>query len=98
MTAVTMDMVGGMGEIVLTQGDRGSPFDDISCRELCNVANRVSEDDAIRAVLIRAEGRLFSVGVDLEWLTASVHRVPLLLKQATSDLHIGDLQAGAIRR
>ena len=88
MTAVTLDIVGGVGEIVLTQGDRGNPFDDIFCRELCDVANRVSEDDAIRAVLIRAEGRFFSVGADLKWLTADVDRVPLLLKQATSDLHM----------
>lgn len=88
MTAVTLTVADGIGEIVLTEGDRGNPFDDVFCRELCDVANHASEDDAIRAILIRAEGRFFSVGADLKWLGADPDRMPLLLKQATADLHM----------
>lgn len=88
MTAVTLTVANGIGEIVLAEGERGNPFDDVFCRDLCDVANRASEDDSIRAILIRADGRFFSVGADLKWLGADVDRLPLLLKQATADLHM----------
>ncbi|MDB5577841.1 MAG: Enoyl-CoA hydratase/isomerase [Bradyrhizobium sp.] len=86
--AVELHVTDGIGEIVLTQGERGNPFDGAFCRELCDVANRASEDRRIRAILIRAEGRYFSVGADLKWLGRDRASLPLLLKQATADLHM----------
>lgn len=88
MSAVELHVADGVGEIILTQGARGNPFDDVFCRELCDVANRASEDRRIRAILIRAEGRYFSVGADLKWLGRDREALPLLLKQATADLHM----------
>jgi 2-(1,2-epoxy-1,2-dihydrophenyl)acetyl-CoA isomerase len=88
VSAVTFTVADGIGEIVLTQPERGNPFDDVFCRELCDAANAASEDDRVRAILIRAEGKYFSVGADLKWLGADRAGLPLLLKQATADLHI----------
>lgn len=88
MTAVRLTLENGVAEITLRQGARGNPFDDVFCRELCDVANQISEDDRVRAILIRAEGRYFSVGADLKWLGADLDRLPLLLKGATADLHM----------
>ena len=88
MSAVELHVADGIGEIVLNEPTRGNPFDDIFCRELCDVANRASEDRHVRAILIRAEGKYFSVGADLKWLGRDREALPLLLKQATADLHM----------
>jgi len=88
MSAVELRIADHIGEIVLNEPQRGNPFDDIFCRELCDAANRASEDPSIRAILIRAEGPYFSVGADLKWLGRDRAALPLLLKQATADLHM----------
>lgn len=88
MSAVELHVADDIGEIVLNKPARGNPFDDNFCRELCDVANRASEDRRVRAILIRAEGRYFSVGADLKWLGNDRAALPLLLKQATADLHM----------
>jgi 2-(1,2-epoxy-1,2-dihydrophenyl)acetyl-CoA isomerase len=88
MSAVELHVADGIGEIVLNEPARGNPFDDVFCRDLCDAANRASEDRRVRAILIRAEGKYFSVGADLKWLGRDRDELPLLLKQATADLHM----------
>lgn len=88
MSAVELHVADGIGEIVLNEPARGNPFDDVFCRDLCDAANRASEDRRVRAILIRAEGKYFSVGADLKWLGRDRDALPLLLKQATADLHM----------
>ena len=86
--SVTVMVEGGIAEVVLSQPDRGNPFDDRFCRELRDAANDCSEDDRVRAILIRAEGRYFSVGADIKWLGQDKAGMPRQLKGATSDLHM----------
>lgn len=86
--AVTLTVADGIAEIVLAEPERGNPFDDVFCRALKDAANACSEDDRVRAILIRAEGKYFSVGADLKWLGRDRAALPLLLKSATSDLHM----------
>lgn len=86
--AVRLDRTGAVAELVLDEPERGNPFDAALCAELCDAANRVSEDRDVRAVLIRAEGRYFSVGADLKWLGADLDALPLALQRATADLHM----------
>lgn len=86
--AVELEILGGVGHVVLSQPDRGNPFDERFCSELCDASIECDENPAVRAVLIRAEGKYFSVGADLKWLGASRERLPYLLKKATSDLHM----------
>ncbi|MDB5682276.1 MAG: Enoyl-CoA hydratase/isomerase [Sphingomonas bacterium] len=88
MSVVELHVADGIGEIVLNEPARGNPFDDVFCRDLCDAANRASEDRRVRAILIRAEGKYFSVGADLKWLGRDRDALPLLLKQATADLHM----------
>ncbi|CAN5429287.1 hypothetical protein BH10PSE12_BH10PSE12_37120 [soil metagenome] len=52
------------------------------------MANLCSENDRVRAILIRAEGRYFSVGADLKWLGTDCKAMPGQLKAATADLHM----------
>ena len=88
MAAITVTVEGAVAEVVLSQPERGNPFDGDFCRELKEAANACSEDDRVRAILIRAEGRYFSVGADLKWLGSDRAAMPGLLKSATSDLHM----------
>lgn len=88
MAAITVTVADAVAEVVLSQPERGNPFDGDFCRELKDAANACSEDDRVRAILIRAEGKYFSVGADLKWLGADRAAMPGLLKTATSDLHM----------
>lgn len=88
MAAITVTVADAVAEVVLSQPERGNPFDGDFCRELKEAANACSEDDRVRAILIRAEGKYFSVGADLKWLGADRAAMPGLLKSATSDLHM----------
>lgn len=87
--SVELHIKDGVAEVVLAQAERGNPFDEQFCDELCNAANECSENPAVRAILIRAEGRFFSVGADLKWLGSGDRELmPRRLKKATSDLHM----------
>ncbi|HEX5805377.1 MAG TPA: enoyl-CoA hydratase/isomerase family protein [Macromonas sp.] len=86
--AIRLDIANNVAEVVLSQPERGNPFDDHFCARLCDIANDCSENRDVRAVLIRAEGKYFSVGADLKWLGKDRAYMPRLLKGATSDLHM----------
>jgi 2-(1,2-epoxy-1,2-dihydrophenyl)acetyl-CoA isomerase len=86
--AVVVHIRDAVAEVVLDQAERGNPFDDRFCSDLCDAANACSEDDRVRAILIRAEGRYFSVGADIKWLGADRKAMPGQLKAATANLHM----------
>jgi 2-(1,2-epoxy-1,2-dihydrophenyl)acetyl-CoA isomerase len=86
--SITLEVVNNVGHVTLNQPERGNPFDDVFCSELCDIAIECDENPEIRAVLIRARGKYFSVGADLKWLGADRERLPYLLKSATSNLHM----------
>ena len=77
----------GLAHIVLNQPDRGNPIDGAFCREFNLGMAELSERDDVRAVLISARGKLFSVGGDLIALAASGDKLPQTVKIWTSDLH-----------
>ncbi|MDX9788020.1 MAG: enoyl-CoA hydratase-related protein [Desulfobacterales bacterium] len=87
-TAVRLDIKGGIAEVVLVQAKRGNPLDENLCGDLCDVANECSENPGVRAVLIRADGKYFSVGADLKWFGRDRVSLPLMLKRANSKLHM----------
>ncbi len=86
--AVSFELVDGVGQVTLTQPQRGNPFDIAFCAELCEVAIECDENPQVRAVLIRAQGKYFSVGADLKWLGADRDQLSRRLKAATADLHM----------
>src|ERR1700733_5367653 len=77
----------GLAHIMLNQPDRGNPIDGAFCREFNLAMAELSERDDVRAVLISARGKLFSVGGDLIALAASGDKLPQTVKIWTSDLH-----------
>src|SRR5437016_14490318 len=86
--AVELEMDGGVAHVTFAQSERGNPFDQQFCSELCEVAIECDENPGVRAVIIRAAGRYFSVGADLKWLGQERDSLPRHLKSATADLHM----------
>src|SRR6267154_3819790 len=78
---------GGLAHVVLNQPDRGNPIDGDFCREFSLGMAEISERDDVRAVLISARGKLFSVGGDLVALAGQAKALPATIKTWTGDLH-----------
>ena len=89
MDAFTFECVEGIARIRLVQGERGNPFDQTFTSELSLIASECIRRPDIRAVLIEAEGRFFSVGGDLQTLGASREALKSFIETGTAGLHIG---------
>ncbi len=79
----------GVARLTFTQVERGNPIDGTFCSEFCDVANELSCDEGVRAVLIRAEGKAFSYGGDIEMFLRQLDELPVMIKRWTADLHMG---------
>jgi 2-(1,2-epoxy-1,2-dihydrophenyl)acetyl-CoA isomerase len=77
----------GLAHIVLDQPERGNPIDGEFCREFGFCIAELSERDDVRAVLLSARGRLFSVGGDLMSLVKQGDALPTTIKAWTAHLH-----------
>lgn len=81
------DLDEGLARITLTQPDRGNPMDRAFVRDLRDLAIRLTADHRVRAILIAAEGRFFSVGGDITLMADDPERLPQLVLELTADLH-----------
>ena len=83
---------GGAARITLTAADRGNPLDPHMAEELLRAVRRARADDA-RVVVLRSEGRAFSVGGDVGAFAAAddpeqlVDDLAETLHRTISDLH-----------
>lgn len=77
----------GLAHIVLDQPERGNPIDGEFCREFSLCVAELSERSDVRAVLLSARGRLFSVGGDLMSLVKEGDALPMTIKAWTAHLH-----------
>ena len=78
----------GLANIVLDQPARGNPIDGEFCREFGLAIAELSERADVRAVLLSARGRLFSVGGDLMSLVKQGDALPGTIKAWTADIHV----------
>jgi 2-(1,2-epoxy-1,2-dihydrophenyl)acetyl-CoA isomerase len=76
-----------LAHIILNQPERGNPIDGDLCREFSLCIAELSERADVRAVLLSARGRLFSVGGDLKSLIKQGDALPIMIKAWTADLH-----------
>ncbi len=81
MTArIRTDIAGGVGRIALARPEKRNALDAQAVHELVDALMEFEGDDAVRAVLLRADGDDFCAGVDLDALAlmldanAEVHR------------------------
>jgi 2-(1,2-epoxy-1,2-dihydrophenyl)acetyl-CoA isomerase len=77
----------GLAHIALNKPERGNPIDGEFCREFGLCIAELSEHTDVRAVLLSARGRLFSVGGDLTSLVKEGDALPRTIKARTADLH-----------
>lgn len=86
-TSFICDIGLGLAHITFNQPDRGNPVDGDFCREFSFAMAELSERDDVRAVLISARGKLFSVGGDIAAFERQGTGLPAMIKHWTADLH-----------
>jgi 2-(1,2-epoxy-1,2-dihydrophenyl)acetyl-CoA isomerase len=92
VSAIRYELDGGAARITLAAPDRGNSLDPGTAEELQEAVRRARHDDA-RVVVLRGEGRTFSVGGDVGSFAAADDRERLIddlaetLHRTISDLH-----------
>src|SRR5271155_3638432 len=89
LTAFAFEVKEHVAHITMNQPERGNPFDRRFAEEFDWLATECTVRADVRAVLIDAAGRFFSVGGDLNALSKSRENLARFVSVATSDLHMG---------
>jgi 2-(1,2-epoxy-1,2-dihydrophenyl)acetyl-CoA isomerase len=89
LTAFAFEVVDGVAHVTMNQPERGNPFDQDFAADFDRLATECTVREDVRAVLIDAKGRFFSVGGDLNALTRSREDLARFVSGATSNLHMG---------
>lgn len=58
----------GIATLTLDRAERHNAFDDGLIGELLEALQRLASDDSVRVVVLRAAGKSFSAGADLNWM------------------------------
>jgi methylglutaconyl-CoA hydratase len=58
----------GVATVTLNRADVHNAFNDAVIADLTDALCRLGDDDKVRAVVLRAEGKSFSAGADLGWM------------------------------
>lgn len=77
----------GVAYITLNREDAANAINLEMGRDLMLAALRCDEDPGVRAVLIRAQGKIFCAGGDLGSFSSAGEGMPRLLKELTTYLH-----------
>ncbi|TVO63498.1 enoyl-CoA hydratase/isomerase family protein [Denitromonas ohlonensis] len=91
MTFESIDMVmdDGLARVTLNQAEQGNPFNATLCREWLELANALASERTLRAILITARGKYFSVGGDIRMFTRNLDVLPERIREWTGTLHAG---------
>lgn len=87
--AIQLEIIEGIAHVVLDQPELGNPFNDRFCSDMCRIANALSASREARAVLLRANGRFFSVGGDIGMFVQHLDELPVQIRNWTASLHMG---------
>jgi 2-(1,2-epoxy-1,2-dihydrophenyl)acetyl-CoA isomerase len=87
MQSLTCTIHDGLAEVTLNQAERGNPIDGTFAREFRDLAIDLSNRRDVRAVLMLASGRFFSVGGDIKNFITDRTALPRIIKAWTADLH-----------
>lgn len=83
----SLEIAEGIARLTLNDPARGNPIDGPFCRSLCEAAIQLSEDPAVRCLMVSAEGNMFSFGGDITALLDDLDGLPLNIKRWTTTLH-----------
>jgi 2-(1,2-epoxy-1,2-dihydrophenyl)acetyl-CoA isomerase len=87
--SLQLDVDDGVASLTLNQPELGNPFNAAFCRELGEVANEIAGRREIRAVLLQARGKHFSVGGDIKMFSENLDVLPAQIREWVSGLHLG---------
>lgn len=79
----------GLAKLTFSNAAKGNPIDGVLCAEIDEAAILLSEDRSVRAVLITAQGKNFSVGGDIGSFLGDLDGLPKNIKRWTTTLHSG---------
>jgi methylglutaconyl-CoA hydratase len=58
----------GIATITLNRAEQHNAFDDVMIAELNQALDTINEDEKVRLLILRAAGKSFSAGADLNWM------------------------------
>ncbi|MGQ0619599.1 MAG: enoyl-CoA hydratase/isomerase family protein [Panacagrimonas sp.] len=87
--SLTLDVSEGLARVTLNQPDTGNPIDGKFCVEWLGLSNELAGRKDVRAVLITAKGRFFSVGGDISAMVRKIDTLPDVIREWTGKLHMG---------
>lgn len=87
--SIDLSVSDGLARLVLNQPKLGNPFNAEFCSEWAQVANELSERKDVRAILITAAGKFFSVGGDIHMFSRHLDALPAKIREWTVGLHMG---------
>lgn len=86
-TQLRLTVADGIARLTFTDAARGNPIDALLCAEICEAAIRLSDDPAVRCVLLTAEGKAFSYGGDIFSFVDELDALSRNIKRWTTTLH-----------
>src|SRR5690625_7781617 len=86
---IRIDVEDGLAHCVLNAPEKGNPLDAIFCPEFGQAANELATRSDIRAILLRAEGRFFSVGGGIELFSRHLYAASSEALKGTYVLYMG---------
>lgn len=90
MNSIKLELApSGVATLTLTEGARGNPIDGVFVVDFKQAVMQLYDMPGLRAVLLRAEGKNFSVGGDLKSLVQQVDKLPSMVRDWTGNLHMG---------
>lgn len=87
--SIDLSVADGLARLVLNQPEIGNPFNAEFCAEWAQVANELSGRKDVRAVLITAAGKFFTVGGDINMFSKNLDVLPDKIREWTGGLHMG---------
>lgn len=58
----------GVASLILNRPEKHNAFDDVLIADLLQFLDNIEHDDSIRVLALRAAGKSFSAGADLDWM------------------------------
>ncbi|WP_420467707.1 enoyl-CoA hydratase/isomerase family protein [Panacagrimonas sp.] len=87
--SISLEVANGLARLTLNQPELGNPFNAEFCDEICKVGNELAGRKDLRAILLTANGKFFSVGGDIRMFVQQLDTLPDSIRGWTAGLHMG---------
>ncbi|MET0360981.1 MAG: enoyl-CoA hydratase/isomerase family protein, partial [Sphingobium sp.] len=78
---IRVEIADGIGAIVIDRGDNRNAVRPQSLAEIAQAMDALTTDDAVKAIILRAEGEHFSAGADFKFLAKITEMAPADIRQ-----------------